>query len=438
MSKQVQLIRYNAGLGLFLTLALINPLAVQAGTRSDKTQWLTNNLERATPAKQTTLFKSERSSITLKALPAREDRRASINSITVTSCEDASKVIKLRPFLANRKLPSRRELESALVEQKAKLAEQETARLSGQVSTFVVGNDNSDQALNTPFHMSAPQARIYQASSRNATNRAYTRSLATKSAPQGFSFMRRAEQQLLSSMMPHEANTSSVNAPVLNTPVTSVSLTNTPALTQAATTMQATDFPVANFPATSLPMMAAPLMNSSSSAMPSGFPSDPIQFNTTQASGFGSAGPPPFPLNLLPEAALKQLIRSLACSAPSHNNNAPKTFFGCWHNNSRLGDASHIGSWHNDYQTSNLPYAGFQSHLHPVHLYTTQRISTYRISALPVVTASPIKSDSSNKNTSSNKKDTTSNNRILRESQVRVATYPAYATQSLKPWNFAQ
>ncbi len=41
--------------------------------------------------------------------------------------------------MANRKLPSRRDLELALTEQKAKLAEENNARLNGQISTFIVG-----------------------------------------------------------------------------------------------------------------------------------------------------------------------------------------------------------------------------------------------------------------------------------------------------------
>jgi hypothetical protein len=56
-----------------------------------------------------------------------------------------------------------------------------------------------------------------------------------------------------------------------------------------------------------------------------------------------SAGPPPFPLNLLPEASLKQLVRG---SAPKRAL-GPKVSFGSWHNNSTI---------------ASLPPGGFQTY----------------------------------------------------------------------------
>ncbi len=51
------------------------------------------------------------------------------------------------------------------------------------------------------------------------------------------------------------------------------------------------------------------------------------------------------------------------------------------------------------------------------------------------MTGSPIKSGTKKQKTydSTSKKDTSARNRMLLESQVRVAAYPTYATQSLRP-----
>jgi hypothetical protein len=57
-----------------------------------------------------------------------------------------------------------------------------------------------------------------------------------------------------------------------------------------------------------------------------------------------SAGPPPFPLNLLPEASLKQFVQG---SVASKAHLGPRVYFGCWHGTNG-GTA--------------LPHAGFQNY----------------------------------------------------------------------------
>jgi len=57
-----------------------------------------------------------------------------------------------------------------------------------------------------------------------------------------------------------------------------------------------------------------------------------------------SAGPAPFPLNLLPEASLKQLVKG---SSINRQNLGPRVYFGCWHG-AGAGTA--------------LPRAGFQTY----------------------------------------------------------------------------
>ena len=89
---------------------------------------------------------------------------------------------------------------------------------------------------------------------------------------------------------------------------------------------------------------------------------NPASFEEQAAARQGTAGPPPFPLNLLPEQSLKQLLG--AKSAPPagatatvnapRKINAPPSFFGSWHGSmptAKAGPSSHLAS------------SGFQSHM---------------------------------------------------------------------------
>jgi hypothetical protein len=386
MKKRLQLINHKISLGLSLLLLLVNQIAAQAGTSSDKTKWLTNNLNKQKP---------DSAPISLKPLSAQEDCANKINSITVDYSSNSARCIKLRPFMANRKLPSRRDLELALTEQKAKMADEENARLNGQVSTFVVGENNFatkiERPTNTPI---------------NHINRTYTKHNIAKNAQNSFAFIKQAEQHLFSS--PPIAS-----QPIFNPqPSTNdIDTTNMASLSPASIQSEETGPSAFNLPLIGPNIQAV---------LPS--------------SGFGSAGPPPFPLNLLPEATLKQLIKSLAGNNRCHNSgNTQAVAFGSWHNPYALNKVP------SSYQHNALPYAGFQSHL--THRLYNGRINGNHIGALPAVTGSPLRlgrHQSTNQNNSNNPKDTAARNRMLLDSQLKVASYPVYATQSLKLWNFAQ
>jgi hypothetical protein len=195
-------------------------------------------------------------------------------------------------------------------------------------------------------------------------------------------------------------------------------------------TMPAGPINMSNAPALPNMSMNVPPEEAGPSAfsLPTIAPSNP----QVSSAGFGTAGPPPFPLNLLPEASLKQLVRSLAGNKSTHSSNAPQAGFGSWHSPSPLSSVQ--GN-----RSTGLSYAGFQSHLVSPYSHNNKRINGHRIAALPAVTGSPIKGN--HRQTSrdaTNAKDTAARNRMLLESQVRVAAYPLYATQSLRPWNFAQ
>ncbi len=389
MDKQNQFIVHKAGLGLSITLVLVNQLAAQAGTASDKTQWLTKSIGQA---------KQSNATITLQPLSAREDTQ---EKSSISDAADTPKYnVKMRPFIPNRRLPSRRDLEAALIEQKAKLAEENNARLNGQISTFVVGAESQNSPASTY------NSSIYN---RNFISRNYVKQSTPKSRQANFSFMKQAEQHLLSTSMPQPNQQTNISTTPNSVP--------TMPLAALAPTVPIPSPTIMN------QLMVNPSIDAYSPTMSLAQPSYGTLNNQTN-SGFGSAGPPPFPLNLVPEATLKQLIRSLAGGGSSRFSNAPRAAFGSWHSNASY---------------NNLSYGGFQTHLANRSL-PPSNIKTYRISALPAVTGSPIRSNIRQQKSQniSNQKDTAARNRMLIESQIRVATYPTYTTQSLRPWNFAQ
>lgn len=69
----------------------------------------------------------------------------------------------------------------------------------------------------------------------------------------------------------------------------------------------------------------------------------PVEVPQQRMHAESTAGPPPFPLNLLPEATLKDFVgrKRAAVSAPP----------------------AYFGSWHQSGHSRNLPYAGFASHM---------------------------------------------------------------------------
>ncbi len=133
------------------------------------------------------------------------------------------------------------------------------------------------------------------------------------------------------------------------------------------------------------------------------------------ASGFGSAGPPPFPLNLLPAPALKQLIRSVALGVAPHNTNSPKSYFGSWHNGTNLSPSPYS-------YISNLPPTGFHSFIQPSYSRRAHILHVSNHWALPVVT---VYGNKSIPRSSAGKK--ISKDKSRGESQVKIAAYPPYA-----------
>jgi hypothetical protein len=212
-------------------------------------------------------------------------------SIVVSMSDDPSQVVKLRPFIPNRQLPSRAQLQ-ALQAEKAKTAQ---SVLSGQVSAFAPTTVDSSQASLDNHKASKVNfsllPRANQTTSQPVTNR---------NASEKFSFLRMAEQHLsspASSSVPQPSSQPQIDATL-------------PDNVYPDWPPQPVNQPLG---LSVNPVLSAPL--------------------TTNTSEFGSAGPPPFPLSLLPSPVLKQLIRSMAYGSQSHSNSGIQTNFGCWHNN---------------------------------------------------------------------------------------------------------
>jgi hypothetical protein len=232
-----------------------------------------------------------------------------------------SKSIQMQPFVPNRRLPHKDELAITLKAQEAKFAPVPTTNLSGRVSSFYPTSQENLNAYgsfppaNSKTSIQALPATGRQTSRLVLSSRSQTRptsaittdrgslrpSASNVAAPlsaqnffakdSGFSLMHNAERMLLS----HEHSASDEDD------------SQSSFLTDAGDTR------------------------------------DSRSLKDHELSTTGSAGPPPFPLNLLPEDSLRRFVRGMACSRVA----APKVYFGCWHNDGHLAA---------------LPSGGFQNY----------------------------------------------------------------------------
>jgi len=338
-------------------------------------------------------------------------------SIIVSTPESPDHPVKLRPFVRNRVLPSRAEM-VALQEERAQMAEQAQSRatLNGKISAFadsqatnydsvaritnstrrVSHNRRSNQAavsqtpvVNTaaaqfcmPYMEQAPSLPAVKPINTLSNNR------------QGFSFLRTAEQHL-TSVFSHSPDTSASRQ------------------IQPAATPQFSET-VPAYPAFPPVQMSQPMTNQPLSLSVSPVSFTPSMSETSaETSGFGTAGPPPFPLNLLPAPALKQLIRSMAYGAASHAGSAPPSYFGSWHNSSTFGTNTPV-------YANGSPQGSFHSYLQIAYSHRNIRSR----SAPSAVTTS-------HRNSHARKNP-------AKTSHAKLISYPAYPTQSIPGFNLPQ
>ncbi|GEM_PF-2860759 len=303
------------------------PVAARAADEavSDKASWLKQNLASLEKTK--------------KPVP----RQVSLSDCSVAR---TAATVRLRPFVANRRLPSRHELEMQLVSQQAKLDDSRLAAdtratdagrsLTGQVSTCSMQLDPSPYSQ-IPASLSADTERGRRKARRPApraipgqepslpgqVNYLQARAAAIPRIPDPPSAAscaplripepaRAFNQQLTAGEhIVRQSGALLVQAPVLS-PDEKEMFGELMRLNQPGQSAEFVDLPGCGAARAAVPLRPDP-------------------------------GPPPFPLNMLPESALKDLI-----GRGRNKIDAPPCYFG---------------SWHRPVADRNLPEAGFHSHI---------------------------------------------------------------------------
>jgi hypothetical protein len=228
--------------------------------------------------------------------------------------------VRLRAFMPGRRLPSKSELATKLVSQQAQMAPETQSSLNGNVSESITRSAYGEAASN-PYFSTAPRVVLNQvqavarqlknAKKRSAVaNNIHPTSIAPQTASTPLSAT--ADFGQLSKDIPSSWMASDKNLSVLEAPVP-----------------------------TAQDMAQINQMQEQSRA---------------QAQEGGTAGPPPFPLNLLPQQSLKQFVGQTAAAGRPQQKLAPQAGFGSWH---AAGTPSRL--------TAGLAPAGFHSNLHGGH-----------------------------------------------------------------------
>jgi hypothetical protein len=260
----------------------------------------------------------------------------------------------LRPFVPNRRLPRRSDLELALKAQEPKMAPDPVPTLNGSVSGFY--QQNSENTYPS-YGESIPAPRISQNSAVGLRQ--------TKTRPERMADMTR---NLIRSMpVMNQANSANIGSRPINT-MKDLTLTTREGSSvspqQGFPMMQRAEHRLldsGNGGAEEGGMLSVndPQMNPNLGSIGgAGAPMEAV--GTT-----GSAGPPPFPLNLLPEASLKTFIRG---SMGGGMSRAPRVSFGSWHGTT-MAHSLPPGGFHN------YASGGFRGFAAPGHRYGSRSLA---------------------------------------------------------------
>lgn len=244
--------------------------------------------------------------------------------------------VKLRPFVPGRKLPSRNEMQGSLAAQMPQLDNGGQANLSGTVneSTFAAQNSST---YSSPGYSSYRTEQVAANAGRNRIRQA---------ADTVASFQRKHAARTMPGQSP--ATPGQVGFPCAPQAVANINRQAAP--TEAEWTQMAHNAGSANNAASEAEDMR----------------SLAAEFAASQPAAHSTAGPAPFPLSLIPEASLKQLIGSAAKGAPG--GAAPAAMHGSM--SARPQQAmtpSYFGSWHKTQpvaaKAGNLQPSGFHTYL---------------------------------------------------------------------------
>ncbi|MBP9093161.1 hypothetical protein KBI23_19210 [bacterium] len=262
---------------------------------------------------------------------------------------------KLRPFVAGRKLPSRNQLQA----QMPQLDNGSQPNLAGSIneSTFAPPANNS---------YDSGYGHTAYASNANA-NSAYAHAAQSVSVNTNRSRMRQAADVVASFQRKHAARSLPGQSP--STP----GQVGFPCAQQAVSDVNAQPARNQSPPSEAeWTQMAHNAGNGSTTDNDAEMASLAQDFAASQAHSqgpIGSAGPAPFPLSLIPEASLKQLMGSTAKAAPAVGH-AGVSHGGVSHGRSKQAMApSYFGSWHQNQapvahgRGGNLQPSGFHTYL---------------------------------------------------------------------------
>jgi len=352
------------------------PVAAQAAEDavSDKAEWLKQNLAAMDTAKKAPIRKI---------------------SLSDPGMSPRAKVSHLRPFVANRRLPSQRELDLQLVAQQGRmdnsqgtspligqqpLMAQAQSPLAGQVSAYSARETAADPyaGMVSPYTTATSLSTASGRPNRYSAAALAAQRQATRTTPRAIPGQiptLPGQVAALPGMTPA--------IPVIPEPQTMASLPSfpQPAPIQTATGSFASqdDRPVEHLVRQGGALLVqAPVLTPDEQSMldelvelnrpgrasqfqdlPGAEAPPAPSFNAqprAELHAHTDIGPPPFPLNLLPESALHDLLRR-----GQRRINAPPAYFG---------------SWHRSMSASALPACGFQSHVH-MHGPTSSYFSRY-------------------------------------------------------------
>lgn len=246
--------------------------------------------------------------------------------------------VKLRPFVPNRKLPSKRDLELELLSQTPRMAAPQQTSLSGQISEF------GAQSMTEMPRAYDRSISTYDAATLNryaAPRLTANQVIATPGQVRVNRQVRKQVARPMSFQPQVAANTQSndwLGQPRAGERMIrqgGALLAQAPASIPSEERLADLGYPTAE----DLSTPPAPVPSSSGNDI-----IRPAQMQMQMESQQGP-GPAPFPLSLLPQDQLKSLMRSRVKT----NQPAPPP--------------SYFGSWHGPQTSRNLPPGGFQTHM---------------------------------------------------------------------------
>jgi len=290
-----------------VNIAATLPIAVQAAAQaSDQNQTEANSLKETVSALST----QSKSSMTHVSV-ARKNFKLVKENPTAVEVDG----VKLRAFMPGRKLPSSKDLQ--LVSQRAQMAPEREQALNGTVSET--------------YNNASPYAYAGESGSAASYNANTPRVVLNQ--------VQAVARQIRTASNNKKKNQQNISA-------TSISPESAPSMQNA----------VADFGQFSKDVPASWMANEKNLSLiqaPSASPKEMAQIDrmidrNRAGESNGTAGPPPFPLSLLPQQSLKQFVGA----KPQNRVAAPPSFFGSWHGNSQPKLAS------------NLAPAGFRTNMH--------------------------------------------------------------------------